>query len=187
MRPGSKPRLAHINCNIFPSGLLLYPPDVIGTFTPEQFLVAFLPTNSMSLVPSSVDYKVNSSPTALSLAAWTCMVMKLLPCRPCLATIDVNFTMKSSGSWVILLVLLAFPPLASHRTCLSPASRLSIMRFGKLLVVSILLSGVPPLQSTISGGIGRDDAPRRHPRHQGCRQLQNRLRSKVERFRAEVP
>jgi hypothetical protein len=47
-------------------------------------------------------------------------------------------------------------------------------------VPDILLSGVPPLQSTISGGIW--DAPRRHPRHQDCHQLQNRLRSTVERW-----
>jgi hypothetical protein len=63
-------------------------------------------------------------------------------------------------SLVILLVRPEFPPLASHRSCLCLASLLRFMRGGKLpvglhnMVPDLLLTGVPPLQSTISGGIG---------------------------------
>jgi hypothetical protein len=36
-----KPQLTHINCNRFSTGFLLPQNDVVGTLTPEQFLVAF--------------------------------------------------------------------------------------------------------------------------------------------------
>jgi hypothetical protein len=41
IRPGSKSQLAHINSNALSTGFLLSVPDVIGTFTPDQFLVVF--------------------------------------------------------------------------------------------------------------------------------------------------
>jgi hypothetical protein len=52
-----------------------------------------------------------------------------------------------------------FPPLASHRACLRLASHEIYARWqaaGGLhnKVTDLLLTGVPPLQSTISGGIG---------------------------------
>jgi hypothetical protein len=41
IRPLSKPQLTHINCNRFSTGFLLSQNDVVGTLTPDQFLVAF--------------------------------------------------------------------------------------------------------------------------------------------------
>jgi hypothetical protein len=41
IRPLSKPQLAHINCNRFSTCFLLSQNDVVGTLTPDQFLVAF--------------------------------------------------------------------------------------------------------------------------------------------------
>jgi hypothetical protein len=40
VRPYSKPQLAHINCDRFASGFLMSQPDIVGAFTPDQFLVA---------------------------------------------------------------------------------------------------------------------------------------------------